>query len=207
VSRNGPHGNSGSGGREMWGQLVIDSLMRPRAAARRVIGLGLAPAQLLQAAVMVTCVGMLLGYVALHMSTGNVDAVSAAVLADPLIGAAAQLAVMAVVVVLTVRVGRLFGGSGGFWDALALVIWLNAMMVLIQAGQVVMLAIVPPLAALLAIATLFWAVWAYANFVAELHGFRNPMLVLGAVVITAIVLFFGTAMLLAILGITPHETS
>lgn len=191
----------------MWGQLVIDSLVRPRAAARRVIALGLAPGQLLQAALLVTCVGMLLGYLALNMTAGDVDAVSAAVLADPLIGAAAQLAVMAVVVVLTVRIGRLFGGGGGLWDALALVVWLNAMMVLIQAGQVVVLAIVPPLAALVAIATLFWAIWAYANFVAELHGFRNPVLVLGAVVVTAIVLFFGTAMLLAILGITPQETS
>jgi Yip1 domain len=191
----------------MWKQLVIDSLVRPRSAARRVLALGFAPGQLLQAAAMVTCVGMLLGYLALRMSAGEVDAVSAAVLADPLLGAAAQLAVMAVVVVLTVRVGRLFGGSGGLWDALALVVWLNAMMVLIQAGQLVVLALMPPLAALLAIATLFWAIWAYANFVAELHGFRNPMLVLGAVVLTAIVLFFSTAMLLAILGITPQETS
>ena len=57
------------------------------------------------------------------------------------------------------------------------------------------------------IATVFWALWAYANFVAELHGFKNPAIVLGAVVLTAIVLFFATAMLLAILGITPQETS
>ena len=48
---------------------------------------------------------------------------------------------MAVIVVLTVRIGRLFGGSGGLWGALALVVWLNAMMVLIQAAQLVALAL------------------------------------------------------------------
>ena len=72
-------------------------------------------------------------------------------------------------------------------------VWLNAMLVLIQAGQLVALALVPPLAALLAIAAMFWALWAFANFVAELHGFQNPVIVLGGVVLTGIMLFFGTA--------------
>jgi hypothetical protein len=193
--------------REMWGQLVIDSLARPRTAARQVLALGLAGGLLVQAAVLVTCVGMLLGWLAVRLSPGAVDAVSAAVIGNPLVGAAAQLAIMALIVLLTVRIGRLFGGQGGLWEALALVVWLNVMMVLIQGLQLVVLLLVPPLAAILAVATLFWAVWAYANFVAELHGFRNPVLVLGAVVVTAIVLFFSTAMLLAILGITPQETS
>jgi hypothetical protein len=39
--------------------------------------------------------------------------------------------------------------------------------------------------------------------VAELHGFGNALLVLAGTVLTLIVLFFGIAMLLAILGITP----
>ena len=192
---------------QMWGQLVIDSLVRPRVAARQILAAGVPEAQLLQAAVMVSCIGVVLGYIALLMSPDAIDVVSAAVLGNPLMGAAAQLAIMAVIVVLTVRIGRLFGGSGGLWGALALVVWLNAIMVLIQAGQLAALAIVPPVAALVAIATVFWALWAYANFVAELHGFKNPAIVLGAVVVTAIVLFFATAMLLAILGITPQETS
>jgi hypothetical protein len=191
----------------MWGQLVIDSLARPRTAARQVLGLGLSEGPLLQAAVLVTCVGMLLGGLAVRLSPGAVDPVSAAVIRNPLIGAAAQLAIMAVIVVLTVRIGRLFGGQGGVWEALALVVWLDVVMVLIQGVQLVLLLLVPPLAAILAVATLFWAVWAYANFVAELHGFRNPVVVLGAVVVTAIVLFFSTAMLLEILGLTPQETS
>ena len=81
------------------------------------------------------------------------------------------------------------------------------MMVLIQVVQLVALALVPPLAAVVAIATMIWVFWAYANFVAELHGFGNAFIVLGAVVLTAIVLFFGMAMLFAILGITPQGAS
>jgi hypothetical protein len=80
-------------------------------------------------------------------------------------------------------------------------------MVLVQVVQLVALALAPPLAAALAIATILWALWAFANFVAELHGFKNPALVLGGVILTSIVLFFTTAMLLAILGLTPPAVS
>jgi hypothetical protein len=188
---------------EMWRDLVIDTLVRPRAAAQRVLAATVPDAQLLQAAVL----GVVLGYLAVRLSPDAVDIVTAAVLGSPLIGAAAQLAAMAVVVFLTVRIGRLFGGTGSLHGALALVVWLNAVMVLIQAAQVVALALVPPVAAVIAVVTVFWAVWTYANFVAELHGFQNPFIVLGAVVLTTIVLFFATAILLAILGITPQETT
>ena len=190
----------------MWSELVTESLLRPRSAARRILAAGLTAGELLQAAVLVTCAGMVLGYVALSISPGATD-ITAAVLEHPLLGALAQLVIMAVAVVLTVRIGRLFGGSGGLSGAAALVIWLNAMMVLVQILQIVALALLPPLAALLAVVTILWAFWAYANFVAELHGFRSAPIVLGAVLLTTIVLFFGTAMLLAILGITPPEVS
>ena len=189
----------------MWGELVIDSLKRPRFAARRILDAGVPDATVLEAAVLVTCAGMVLGYLALLLTANDVDMISAAVLANPLLGAGMQLAAMAVIVVLTVRIGRLFGGRGDLWGAAALVVWLNAMLVLIQAGQLVALALLPPVAAILAIVAVVWTLWAYANFVAELHGFQNPVIVLGAVMLTGIMLFFGTAMLLAILGFTPRE--
>jgi hypothetical protein len=191
----------------MWGELVIDSLIRPRAAARRVLALGVPLAELLQAAVLVTCAGMVLGYLALRASPGAIDAISAAVLASPLVGAAVQLGVLALIVVLTTRIGRLFGGGGDLLGALALIVWLNVMMLLIQVVQLVTLVVVPPLASVLAVITLVWLVWAFANFVTELHGFQNPLLVLGGTVLTMIVLFFTVAMLLAMLGLTPQEAT
>ncbi|MFO1210013.1 MAG: YIP1 family protein [Amaricoccus sp.] len=190
----------------MWRHLVLDTLLHPRAAARQVLALSFSPGQLVEAAIVVTCVGMILGYAAVATSPDAIE-ISVPVLDYPLLGAVAQLAIMAVMAFLTVRIGRLFGGRGNLNGAIALVIWLNAMMVLIQVVQLVALAIVPPVAAVIAIATLIWIFWAYANFVAELHGFGNSFIVLGAVVLTAIVLFFGMAMLFAILGITPQGAS
>lgn len=191
----------------MWRQLVIDSVVRPRSAARGVLALGLPPGLAAQAAVGVTCAGIVLGFLALSLTPGNVDAVSAAILGNPFLGALAQLAILGVTVVLTWRVGRLFGGTGDLAGALVLVVWLNGMMVLIQSAQLVALAVLPPLAAVLAIATVFWALWAYASFVAELHGFQNPALVLGGVLLTILVLFFTLGMFFALFGVTPQEVS
>lgn len=188
----------------MWVQLVIDTLVRPRGAARQLLGLDLALGILVQAAVLTACLAMVLGYAAVQLSPpGTSDAVSEALIGQPLRGAALQLVMMAAAAGLTARIGRLFGGTGSLRGALALVVWLNMMMVILQVVQLAALLFWPPLAVLIALGTLFWALWAFVSFVAELHGFGNALLVLAGTVLTLIVLFFGIAMLLAILGITP----
>lgn len=191
----------------MWGALIGDSFLRPRSAARRVLALPLPLPLLLQAAVLVTAVGMVLGYAAFRLAPGAIDQVSATVLSSPLLGAVLQLAVMAMVVFLTARVGRMFGGVGDVRGALALVVWLNAMMVLLQLVQLVALAVLPALAAAVAIVSIVWVLYAFACFVAELHGFRNAAMVLAGVLATSVVLMLGVAMLAAIFGITPQEIS
>lgn len=196
-----------SGMGPIWGELIANSFLHPRAAARQVLANVPKPSVLLEAAIAVTAVGMLLGYAALRLAPDSIDGVSATVLRAPLVGAMVQLSVMAVVVLLTVRVGRLFGGTGSSAGAFALVVWLNAVMVLLQAVQLVTLALLPPLAAVIAIVSIVWVLFAFASFVAELHGFRNAAIVLAGVVATSFVMMFALAMLAAILGITPQEVS
>lgn len=191
----------------MWTELVIESLRRPRQAARRILDANLPEAVLLTGAVAVTCVGIVLGFLALRMTPGGVDMVSAAVLENPLLGALAQLGAMAVIIGLTVWIGQLFGGTGTMRGATALIVWLNAVLVVIQVAQIAALAVLPPLAGVLAVVAMVWALWAFASFIAELHGFRSPLVVLGAVLLTSIMLFFATAMLLAMLGFTSQGTA
>jgi Na+/melibiose symporter-like transporter len=188
----------------MWSELVLESVVRPRAAARRVLTLDLEPALLVEAAVAVTCLGMVLGWAAFSVSPGAADALTAMILGNPLAGAAVQLGVMLIVVVLVHRVGRALGGKGDLRGALAVVVWLNGIMVLLQAAQLVALLLFTPLAALLAAASFVWAMWAFASFVGELHGFASTVAVLGGVLVTMTLMFFGLALLLAALGLTPQ---
>ncbi len=200
----------GAPGAEMWGQLVIDTLVRPRAAARRVIDSAVPQFYVLQGALLVTCLGMVTNYIALRMFRVTVDPVTATMLQNPFIGAFEQLLFLFVTVVLTVRIGRLFGGKGEFWDGLTLVVWLNLVAVLVEAAQLVVVGVMPSIETLVvvvAFAPLVWLAWIYANFVTELHGFQNPFFVLGAMVLTALVLFFVVAMLLSMLGFVPPGIS
>lgn len=188
-----------------WRKLVSDSLVSPREAARAVLALGLSRDLLIQAAAAITSLAVILSYLAVVVRPGDVDQVSAAILANPLLGAAVQFGIILIVAVVTARVGVMFGGRGDLDGALTIIVWLNAMLVLIQSVQLAALIFLPPLAALIALATVIWLLWALANFVTELHGFQSPLLVLGGVILTIIVLFFGLAMILAILGVTPQE--
>ena len=121
----------------------------------------------------------------------------------PLLGAAIQLAVMAGIAFLTWWLGARFGGRGDALGAAKAVVWLNVVMLAFQAAQLVILPIAPPVAAFLAVATLFWLFWAYANFTAELHDFASPFMVLGVAVLTAVGLALALAAIASELGFTP----
>lgn len=188
-----------------WRKLVRDSFVSPREVARQLIGLELQPGILLQAAAAISALSVVLGFLALELGSGDLDQVSAAIITTPFLGAFIQFAAICLVALLTARIGSLFGGTGGFQASLTLVVWLNAMMLIIQMLQIVLLLVLPPLAGIVALAAIVWVLWAFANFVTELHGFENPFFVLGGVILSMIVLFFGFAMILAVLGITPQE--
>jgi hypothetical protein len=188
----------------MWGRLIGDTFLRPRAAARDVLRLDFGAATVVEAAIAVTCVNVVLGYVGLLLAGGPVDPVSNAVLRAPLAGALLEFAVMIAVALLTFRVGRGFGGKGGVTGALTIVVWLNAVMLFVQAAQLAALVLAPPLATLIAVAALVWLLWAFTGFVTELHEFESPAMVLGVVVLTMIVIVFGLTLLAAILGIAPQ---
>lgn len=184
--------------------LVLESLKRPRAAARRLLRLPIGGGAIIEAALAVACIGVLLGYVALRVSGGSVDPVTAAALDAPLLGVAAQVGMMTLAAVLTSAIGRLFGGTGGLQQAALVVVWLNGITLLFQLAQLAALAAAPPLAVVVLIASVVWLLWAYACFVAELHGFASTPIVLGVVVLTGIVLAFAGAMVAAVLGVTPQ---
>jgi hypothetical protein len=186
-----------------WGELIRDSLLRPRVAARRVLALGLPLDVLAMALAAVTATGMVFAYAAARLTGGGLDAMTAAILRAPLMGALLQLTIMAAVAIGAARIGRLFGGTGDVAGALTLVVWLNVMMLLAQVAQIVALVVLPPLAFFLAIATLLWLIWAFASFVAELHGFTNLAAVLGGVVVSMVIFFLALASLLTALGLAP----
>ncbi|MEM8570942.1 MAG: YIP1 family protein [Pseudomonadota bacterium] len=184
----------------IWGELIIATLAQPKVAARRILELRLSAETLVEAALAVTCLGMICAFLAVQFNPAALDASTAFVVNNPLFGAAFQLGVLALAVLIIFRFGQLFGGKGTAIGALAIAVWLDFMMVLIQVVQVMMLLLLPPLATLLTFVAVFWIMWAIACFVGELHGFENTIAVLGGVVLSMAMLFFSVAFVITILG-------
>lgn len=121
----------------------------------------------------------------------------------PLTMAGVQVASAAFGAFLLSEVGRIFGGKGRFADALLAVGWVEAIMIGLQALQLFATVILPPVGALIGIATLVLAAYLLVAMTMAVHGFRNPLLVVLGIIGTVLVASFLMSILAAATGLLP----
>ncbi len=190
-------------------QIVRDTILDPRAAAGRALGLDLPRAVLWQVLVLVVILGMLqtFAYDALLPSPAE-NALMPFFGNQPLLTAGIAFAATLAMVVAMHRVGRAFGGTGDFDGALRLTVWLQTVMLFLNVVQMVLLVVLPPLAALMGIVNLGLMLWLMTNFVAVLHGFRALFPVFVMIIVTGFAMGFALFFLLMMTGvIVPPEVA
>jgi len=99
------------------------------------------------------------------------------------------------------RIGRAFGGTGRFEEAMLLVIWLQFIFILVQLVQVLAFTLLPGLAAIITILALGLFFWLLTNFIAVLHGFTSLGMVFVATILSLIGIIFAMSLVLALLGV------
>ncbi|HET9068448.1 MAG TPA: YIP1 family protein [Amaricoccus sp.] len=184
----------------MLGQLLVDSLLRPRRAAGRILSLPLSAQSLLEAAVLVSCTGTLVIHLAAQRIPELQQGEFASLTESPLMATFLNVVQIAIMAVAATWVGRRFGGTGEFHGAFALVVWYNLVSILLVAALFGAYLLAAPIALALGIAFCVWLIWAPVSFLAELHGFRNALVVLAGLLLTLLALFFAlnvVAMLIA----------
>ncbi len=190
-----------SGYRDLLVDLTRQSLRDPQGAARRLIALDPPMEARWLALLLVSVLAVLETRLALlGMSADDYGGVFG-IVANPWLGVPAQALSLLTIAVAIAWMGRLFGGRGTFPDALLLVAWLEFLLTLAQAVQMVVMIALPPLGALVALGVMGAFLWLMAQFIAALHGFRSLLKVfLGmGVGFASIVVFL--ALLFAALGI------
>lgn len=187
-------------------QLLTESLTLPRAAARRVIGFEMSYVNALLAGLAVTIAGVLLGVAMQLVLPAPSNPAAAYLTSHPLAGTIAQAGAMYVMAFLIALIGGWFGGTGGQTDALKLMVWMQAVLVVLQAATFVLSLALPLLGALAGLAAFGWFFWALIAFIMELHGFRSALKTLGGVFISFFVIIFILAIVLTILGVQPPAT-
>lgn len=185
--------------------LVRLSFRDPRAAARAVLALDLPTPILWQGLLLVVILSVILARVTAMLlgppMVEGEDPMMPAFFADPLQLGFVQGCLLVVMVFAVHWVGRSFGGSGSFDGALALVAWLQFLLVCLQAVQTVAMLVLPPLSGLVTIAGIVVFFWLLTQFLCELHGFDSPAMVFLMVLVSMLTISFGLVILFSIMGL------
>ena len=161
------------------------TLQDPRAATRILLAEGVPLPARTAGLLLVAVLSAVLASLQLQLSPQALDPMSAFMLASPFRAAMVQWAFLALSVVLIHRVGRAFGGTGSFPDALLIVVWLQCLTLVLQLAQLVLNILSPALAGILGLVGFVVFLWLMASFIAELHGFRSRGLVFAGMVVSA----------------------
>lgn len=186
--------------RYFWTELIREAVRDPKTNGARIAAWPLPDRALAEALVLVSVLAILGVHVVLLLGAG---VAGLAEFPSPFLLLAVQVVVMLLLAGVMVLAGRMFGGKGDFGGALRIMVWLQGLMVLLQAVQLVALVVLPPLAGLLSLVSAVLIGWLSAGLVAGLHRFRSigltflgilgSMLVLGLVLGMLLAPFLGGA--------------
>jgi len=185
-------------------QVLQLSLKSPKSAIRTVLDWRLSLGESALALTLMAVLSAGLMSLVIGPLPTEIDPVSAAVLTNPVYLAAVQLVGLAMISLFLFLLGRVAGGRGTLPEAVAMMAWLEALLILISVVQVVALVLLPPLGLLLVVGGMVLSVWLTTNFVAELHGFSSLLLTLLGVIaafIGAVIAMLLVFLLLFVLGV------
>ena len=101
-------------------------------------------------------------------------------------------------------IGARFGGKGDFDGALALMVWLQAVFLVVQAFQIVAIAIgLSVLADIVSLASIPLFFWLMAQFVTVLHGFSSVWKTFWAIIMFLIAFAFLLSLVVTSFGLVP----
>ena len=179
---------------------AIETVRNPQGGARLIMAQNVPTQYLWQMLAVVVALSVVLGQGAMLLLADPGD-LAGPLMIMPGVMAALQLAVLIVTVHAISFVGRSMGGTGSFEDALALMVWLQFIMICLQVIQVGAMLIAQPVADMIGLAGLVLFLWLLTNFIAVLHGFKSLGLVFVMILASALGMIFLLSLALSLLGI------
>lgn len=188
--------------------LIGQSLRDPDGAARTLIAQNWPVSARWMALVAAVSVSAVLAWIATVIfspsSAAGAAGGGALLMRQPMILAALQMGAILLGAGLMTSVGRLFGGTGRFEDALLLTVWIEVLLLVVQIAQLVLALVTPTMAGIVSIAALVMFLWLTVHFTRALHGFRSGFKVFLGVLGTIILAGFVLSLLAASLGLIPE---
>lgn len=179
--------------------MAVRTVRNPREGATEVLSLGVPREALWPALALVVTLSILLAKTTAFIVAGDAGA---AMPLGPLAMGFTQLLLLVLMVFAIFWIGRSFGGTGSFEEAILLVAWLQFIMICLQVVQTFALVFLPVVAGLIGIAGLALFLWLLTNFVAVLHGFTSLGQVFVMIIVSAFGIAFGLSIILTLIGVS-----
>lgn len=183
--------------------LLLSSFSAPRVTIAKIFRLQLSSVQVMQFALLVSCVAGIMGYALVYMMH-QVDPVNIQTPGSPLMRAAVNFGLIYLIAVLIDRVGALFGGVGNFDGSLRVSIWSSLIGLVAIFGSLVVLFLDSQIGLLALTAFSAWSFVLLALFIQELHQFRNLAVTIAGMLGVAFVVLIAFSTLALMLGLTPE---
>ncbi len=180
-------------------RLVWQTVIAPAETAERIVSLRLPRAVLWQAMALVTILSVLLA----ALVQGGLPTLPTATTATPIAPISYALILGGSLVILVFALhytGQALGGKGEFSGAIALVVWLEAVAMVIRFAQGILLLISPAIAGLFSIVSLGILLWCLINFIDVLHRFDNRGKAVLVLFLAVVGIAVGLTFILALIG-------
>ena len=168
--------------------LILRTIIDPKAVISRSLGKGFSEITILQAALFVAICSTLLTYLFLQIIATNIvissrdstplleDILSFVSSIQPIYFTANQVFQMIVFSLIITLGGRLFSGKGKFFEALLCITLVESILVLLKIVQIVLLPISAVLSFIVIVPGIVWSLWAFSCMAAFIHGFKSTFL-------------------------------
>lgn len=186
--------------------LLGQTLRDPESAARLLLAAGFPMTVRWMGLLLAVTVSAVLAWLSSRLyplPDGQTSIPILALTSQPLVLAGIQLIAVLLAAGLMAGVGRMFGGEGRFEDALLLTVWIEMVLLVVQAVQIVASLALPGLAMILGIAAIALFLYLTVQFTKTLHGFTSGIKVFLGIIGTAFVAGFALSFIAAVLGLMP----
>lgn len=183
-------------------KMVQFSVQSPRQGAEMVLAAKPAREILWSILALVVALSVILAQVMTYLVPAPPDAqVLMPFRSSPVLFALVMWGLLVLMVFCTHYIGRMFGGTGTFDDSLTVVIWLQTILLVIQAAQIIIALVSPTIAGFVGLVFGLLSIWILVNFVAVVHGFKNLALVFFGLVGSMVGVVFGLSLIFVFISV------
>lgn len=165
--------------------------------------LNTSPILRLECLLLIAILGTLATTLTVRLAPAMQDGATEILIASPVNLTMIQIATMFIVAGIIFGVGRVFGGAGSFQECLGAIIWLQAMLLIVQLAQLVSVLVFPPITSLVTFGGLGIAFYLVIGFIREIHGFRSGLAVVMGIILTLFLIAITIVAFLPLFGIPP----